>query len=79
MAKKQKWRKCRPDSTQEIEDAVLEERNLTERWYKRIGGRIPWTHGEKQRLDSTMEAQAAKVNALLSTNAIRIFESLSFE
>ena len=76
---KRSWKRLRPDSNDELENALYEERKLTARWYERMSGQSPWEPGGKDRIYSLMEALAAKVNRLIQKSSVAQFASLPDE
>ena len=73
------WKKLRPESNPELEDALNVERNLTARWYERMSGVVRWTPGERERLNAAIDAQARIVNNLMKLDAAEWFAKLPSE
>jgi hypothetical protein len=65
MSKHSSWKGIRPDSTPEIESALLTEKELTARWYERVSGQVAWSPGEREMLNSSIDEQAEIVKKLM--------------
>ena len=79
MSKRNKWKKFRPNSNEELEAALQYEKTLTARWYERISGKVPWEDGAREFLNVAMDAQTVIVNRLIQSNAAEQFASLPNE
>ena len=79
MAKKKSWKKLRPDSNQELEDALLEERRVTALVYDRMSGRVPWGPGERERLNARIDELSARINPLIAEQVVNSFAALPDE
>lgn len=60
-----RWKKLRPDSNDELEGLLQEEKHLTAYWYARISGQVPWKHGQREQPAEQMDAMSGQVNALM--------------
>jgi hypothetical protein len=65
MGHRDAWRKFRPNSNQELEDALMVERMLTQKWYQRMSGKFSWGPGERDLLNSAMDIQAQEINGMM--------------
>jgi len=61
VPKQPKWKKFRPDSTQEIEDLLSAEKRLTGYWYQRMSGQVAWMPGEKDTLMRRMDELSIQI------------------
>ena len=76
MPKHRNWKKLRPDSSEELEKALYEEKKLTSRWYERISGNAPWGPGEREKINELMDSLSVKISRLIQENAASNFASL---
>jgi hypothetical protein len=63
----------------ELMAALAVEKNLTFRWYSRISGASPWGPGERERLDTTIDAQNKIVDQMIQQHAADQFAALPNE
>jgi hypothetical protein len=62
-----KPRKGQPPPTQleiALEESARRSKMLVAQWYLRISGQVPWRPGEKEVLDSQIEAENGKWNLI---------------
>jgi len=65
MGHRNSWKKLRPNSNQELEDALMAERMLTQKWYQRMSGQVQWGPGERKIIESAMDQQSEIVKKLM--------------
>jgi len=76
MKTKNQWKRFRPNSNDELEAALQEERKLVARWYARISGSEPWSAGERERIEIVLETCAQGVNRMIQEQVISKFADL---
>jgi hypothetical protein len=62
------WKNRRPDSNEELEASLLDEKLLTAHWYLRMTGAINWMEGEKESVMIQMDAISERINVLSANN-----------
>jgi hypothetical protein len=60
----------------ELMAALAVEKSLTARWYERVSGSVPWGIGERERLDSTINAQNKIVDRMIQQHNADQFAAL---
>ncbi len=79
MPKKRHWNRSRPDSNEEMETALREEKRNQARWYQCMSGQAKWDTGEREAIHEQWKRINANIHRIIGEDAARKFAELPEE
>lgn len=61
----------RPDSNEDFEAMLLQEKKLTAQYYQRISGEVPWGNGERHLLEDAQDVVAEEIDHSIGRRELR--------